>query len=131
MRFERSVREATQRGLSLLGAGEFFAAHEYFEQAWQGARDAERTLLHALAQLAASYHQLTLGRARAALRTWLKACDKLAAIDALAPDYQHAVADFWARLGVTAEGPRSLPIEDLPARESWPRPEYLRAFVAA
>jgi predicted metal-dependent hydrolase len=129
-RFERSAREATERGLALLGAGEFFAAHECFEQAWRDARAAERTLMHALAQLAASYHQLTLGRSRAAVRTWLKACAKLAAIDALALDYQRSVEEFWAGLGATAEGPRSLHSEELPARDSWPRPDYLLALVA-
>jgi hypothetical protein len=129
MRCAQPVREATARGLALLSTGEFFAAHECFEDAWRGARDEERTLMHALTQLAASYHQLTLGRSRAAVRTWHKACAKLSAINALSCDYQRAVEAFWAGLGATAEAPRSIRVEDLPERASWPRPEYLRAFV--
>jgi hypothetical protein len=127
----RPVQDAISHGLALLCAGEFFAAHECFEHAWRGARDEERTLMHALAQLAASYHQLTLGRSRAAVRTWHKACEKLSAIDALSCDYQRAVEAFWLGLGVTAEAPRSLPVEELPERASWPCPEYLRVFVRA
>jgi hypothetical protein len=141
-RFDRRARETTAAGLRLLREGRFFAAHECFEEAWRRAGEAggsapeqnidqERTFMHALAQLAASYHQLTLGRARASVRTWLKARDKLVTLGALSSDYQLTVEAFWARLALTAEAPRSIRLEDLPARETWPCPEYLLAFVNA
>lgn len=119
------------RGLSLLREGRYFEAHECFEEVWHSSLAEQRTLMHALAQLSASYHQLALGRARAAVRTWLKACDKLAAIDALSSDYRRSVEAFWLRLEITSEAPGSIRVESLPAPEGWPIPEYLLALVAA
>ena len=129
--FEQRARAATARGLALLRAGDFFEAHECFEEVWRSARDEERMLMHALAQLAASYHQLSLGRARASLRTWLKARDKLATLGALSSDYQRAVEAFWARLSLSAEPPHRISVVDLAGREEWPCPDYLLLFVSS
>lgn len=120
-----ATAEVIACGLRLLRAGQFYEAHECFEDAWRRARDSERTRMQTLAQLSAAYHQLSLGRARAAVRTWRKARDKLAGIDALSSDYQRRVEEFWTLLGVTSETPRFIRVEDLPPPEHWPRPEYL------
>lgn len=124
-RFDGPAQQVIARGMSLLRAGSFFEAHECFEEAWRTPHASEPALMRALAQLCAAYHQLTLGRARAAVRTWHKARAKLAALDALSPDYERSVEAFWARLGASAEAPRFLSVEHLPAPTSWPRPEYL------
>jgi hypothetical protein len=123
---EETARAAEQGGFALLRVGHFFEAHEYFERASNSATGTERVRLRALAQLCASYHQLSLGRAQAAVRTWTKACRKLAAIDALAVDYQRRVETFWRLLGASAEGPRRIPIDALPPPAEWPGPDYLR-----
>jgi hypothetical protein len=129
--FESNTPEVITRGLALLREGRFFDAHECFEDAWRISLGHERTLFHALAQLSACYHQLALGRAQAAVRTWLKAREKLAAIGALSTEYQRGVEAFWARIGAGLEGPRRIAVEHLPPRDEWPLPEYLLPFVSA
>src|SRR4051794_4132835 len=117
--FDARTREVIACGLSLLREGQFFVAHECFADSWRISIGNERTLFHALAQLAAVYHQLALGRARAAVRTWLKARDKLAAIGALSIEYQRDMEAFWTRIAATAEGPRFIATGTLPQREEW------------
>ena len=102
----RAHRTAVAQGLSCLRAGAFFDAHEHFEAAWREADPPVRPLLQGLAQLAASHHQLTLGRGRAAVRTWRKARDKLRAVDALPPEFSAEMDAFHARAGLTSDGPR-------------------------
>jgi hypothetical protein len=125
MVYSDAAREVMGRGLALLRAGGAFAAHECFETAWRDGDVEERALMRALAQLCAAYHQLAQGRAAAAVRTWSKARDKLACLDALSPAYERAVAAFWLRLGVASEAPRKIEVERLPAHHEWPYPDYL------
>jgi hypothetical protein len=128
--FNAELQSVITRGLSLLRDGQFFVAHECFEDAWRAASGAERTLLHALAQLAATYHQLALGRARAAVRTWDKASRKLASIGALPPAFSREIEIFLKQVGAAPETARFLDVSRLPAPEGWPRPEYLLPFVS-
>jgi hypothetical protein len=127
---ERTKSVITQ-GVALLREGAFMAAHECFEAAWRDAVASERTLLHALAQLAASHHQLARGRARAAVRTWLKARAKLAAVGALSPAYQRSVETFYESLQISAESPRFIEEKRLPPFEQWPCPSDLLPFVSS
>jgi len=117
--------EALARGLELLRRGLFFEAHERFEDRWRVARGSARTLFHGLAQLAASYHQLDRGRARAAARTWEKARRKLVAVDALPSGFDDAVRTLFAAVDATPEGPHSVDPGRLPSRDAWPVPDGL------
>jgi hypothetical protein len=98
--------ELVSQGLDRLTKREFLAAHECFEDAFREAVLQARLLLHAFAQLAASDHQLSLGRGRAAVRTWHKAREKLARLGVLSPHFDAQMDALHARLGLTAEGPR-------------------------
>jgi hypothetical protein len=122
-------RSAIALGLAEMRRGEFFRAHECFEELFRSesprvpaASNDTRTLLHALAQLAASHHQLTLGRARAAVRTWHKAKHKLAQVGALADELSSAMESFHARLQIDAVQPRFLDTRTLGSTQSFPVP---------
>lgn len=108
-----SEKNVLSQGLCLLRSANFWGAHELYEEAWRVAPPQSRTLFHALAQLAASYHQLQLGRARASVRTWNKCAKKLAALGVLDPAFERAVSELHARLAITAEQPRFIPPEAL------------------
>lgn len=101
------------RGLALLRSGNHLGAHELFEEAWRAADPPAKTLFHGLAQLAASYHQLHLGRARASVRTWGKCREKLASVGALDPEFARAVSALHERLGIDAEQPRFIAVQSL------------------
>jgi hypothetical protein len=116
-------------GLAMLREGAFMHAHEHFERCWRTSLADERTLFHALAQLAASHYQLAQGRARAAVRSWQKARTKLAAVGALAPEFQQAMETFHAALEIGEEGPRFLDVKRLPPFEGWPCPRRLPPFL--
>jgi hypothetical protein len=99
-------RQAVAEGLRLMHDGSFFAAHEQFEDVWRSADPGLRDLFQGLAQLAAAHHQLTLGRGRAAIRTWQKARARLDRAEILSVDFCCAMDAMYARLGLTIEGPR-------------------------
>jgi hypothetical protein len=109
-------------GLSLLKHNKFQESHEVFEAFWRCTTGTPRVLFHALAQIAASYHQLSLARARASIRTWYKARTKLAAIGALAEPFDREVAELYAVLKVTNEGPRFIDPAVVAARLPLPVP---------
>lgn len=115
--------ELVSHGLSLLRSGAFFAAHEKFEDGFRAARGDARRELRALAQLAAAYHQLELGRARASRSTFRKALAQLEGVPSCGPGYAARLDAFFAALGVSAEGPRFLDPKGLPPREAWPYPD--------
>jgi uncharacterized protein len=50
------------RGLELIRAGEFFAAHEELEDAWRAAEPAERDFLQGLVHVAVAWYQAGRGR---------------------------------------------------------------------
>ena len=118
--WSKAHQTAVAQGLSCLRAGAFFDAHEHFEAAWREADLPVRPLLQGLAQLAASHHQLTLGRGRAAVRTWRKARDKLSAVGALTPGFSAEMDAFHARAGLTSEGPRFVDPEQLGPPQGFP-----------
>ena len=102
--------------------GAFFDAHDHFEAAWREAEPAVRPLLQGLAQLAASHHQLTLGRGRAAVRTWRRAREKLRAVQAITAGFCDEMDAFHARAGLTSEGPRFVDPRLLGPPQGFPRP---------
>jgi hypothetical protein len=123
MAYSPAQIEALEAGLAALIAGDPYLAHERFEAAWRTATPPSRTLLHGLSQLAASYYQLSLGRGRAAVRTWHKARAKLAAAEALTPVFAARVDALHARLGLSADGPRFFDPAQLRALADWPVPD--------
>lgn len=119
----KAHRSAVAQGLCCLRAGAFFDAHEHFEAAWREAEPPVRPLLQGLAQLAASHHQLTLGRGRAAVRTWLRAREKLRAAQVVTSAFCDEMDAFHARLGLTAEGPRFIDPHLLGPVQAFPSPD--------
>jgi len=112
------LREA----LKTLQLGHFYAAHELLEELFKGSTGEGRLLFHGLAQIAAAHHQLTLGRGRAAVRTWHKARLKLARVDMLSPTFAAAMDAFYAGLGIDLEGPRFIDVGALGPPQSFPLP---------
>jgi hypothetical protein len=130
VRLDVATQTAITQGIALLREGSFLHAHECFEDAWRNSVCSERTYFHALAQLAASHYQLAQGRARAAVRTWLKARDKLAKIGALSPELQRSMDTFHGTLGLSESEPRFIDVKRLPPVEQWPCPEDMLPFVS-
>lgn len=67
MAADEPISEATRRalaeGIRRFDAGDFFDAHEVWEDAWRAERDPVRELLHGLIQIAAGFHKgLVQGR---------------------------------------------------------------------
>ena len=50
-----------ERGLSLIRAGEYFAAHEELEDAWRAAEPGERDFLQGLVHVAVAWYQAGRG----------------------------------------------------------------------
>jgi predicted metal-dependent hydrolase len=72
------VDDPYERGLELLAAGEWFAAHEALEDAWRAAEPAERDFLQGLVHVAvANHHAETTGRPVACERQLEKAARRL------------------------------------------------------
>jgi len=122
-------QQVIERGLVLLRAGHFLAAHECFEAGFRTEHGRTRTLLHALAQLSAGHHQLSLGRARAAANTWSKACRKLASVGLLSAGFAAQIALFCERFGLFPEGARFVDLSILPAHSDWPYPDNAEAML--
>jgi predicted metal-dependent hydrolase len=53
--------DSFERGLELIRAGEFFAAHEELEDAWRAAEPAERDFLQGLVHVAVAWYQAGRG----------------------------------------------------------------------
>ncbi len=70
-------------GLAAYANRRFFEAHEEWEKLWAGATGADRTLLHALIQLAAASLHLEAGRRPPAGRLLRAAREKLLAVPEL------------------------------------------------
>jgi uncharacterized protein len=66
-----------ERGLELIRAGEFFAAHEELEDAWRAAEPAERDFLQGLVHVAVAWYQAGRGKHLACKRQIQKAMLRL------------------------------------------------------
>ena len=99
-------REPLERGRAAFNRGEFFAAHELWEEAWHQLEGAERVLLQGLIQIAAGLHHLQQGRPRPAGRLLAKGLEKLSRgvpatlaalpVDSLAGDVARLLAELAA-----------------------------------
>ncbi|NUR75471.1 MAG: DUF309 domain-containing protein [Thermoleophilia bacterium] len=76
-----TVERCYQHGLQLARAGEFFAAHEAFEEAWRACVDPERDFFQGLVHVVVSAYQRQRGRPIATERQRLKALRRLAAYE--------------------------------------------------
>lgn len=56
-----SIRNKFRRGIILFNSGEFFKAHEVWEEIWLAADEPEKTFLQGLIQLAAAFHHYSRG----------------------------------------------------------------------
>lgn len=70
------------RGAALFDAGDFFGAHEVWEDGWRRSAGAERTLYQGLIQTAAAYHKIGQGSRRGALTIAERALRTLSRVDA-------------------------------------------------
>ncbi len=69
-------------GIVLFNRGQFFEAHEVWEDAWRRARDDDEVFLHGLIQVAAGFHKLQCGQPSGTVSLLTKGAAKLAAIPA-------------------------------------------------
>jgi uncharacterized protein len=67
-----------EKGLELLRAGEYFAAHEALEDAWRAAPAAERDFFQGLVHVAVAWYQAGRGRRIGCERQLEKATRRLA-----------------------------------------------------
>jgi predicted metal-dependent hydrolase len=58
---ESSAPDPLGRGLALIRAGEYFAAHEELEDAWRAAESGERDFLQGLVHVAVAWYQAGRG----------------------------------------------------------------------
>jgi uncharacterized protein len=105
-----NVATAYDRGLRLARDGEFFTAHEAFEEAWRACADDERDFFQGLVHVVVSAYQRGRGKPVAAERQRLKA---IARLSAYAP--AHRGLDVAALL-VSLERAEADPREDLVER---------------
>jgi uncharacterized protein len=66
-----------ERGLELIRAGEYFAAHEELEDAWRSAEPEERDFLQGLVHVAVAWYQAGRGRQVGCERQLEKAARRL------------------------------------------------------
>lgn len=71
--------DALARGLMLIRAGEYFAAHEELEDAWRAAEASERDFLQGLVHVAVAWYQAGRGNRVGCERQLEKAQRRLAA----------------------------------------------------
>jgi predicted metal-dependent hydrolase len=86
-----------ERGLELIAAGEFFAAHEELENEWREAAQEERDFLQGLVHVAVAWYQAGRGRRPGCERQLAKAARRLGPY---APS--HRGVDVAAALGSVA-----------------------------
>jgi predicted metal-dependent hydrolase len=65
-------------GLRLYNSGEFFAAHESWENVWLRAREPDRSFLQGLIQVTAAFHHLQRSNVRGATVLLYAALERLA-----------------------------------------------------
>jgi hypothetical protein len=72
------MQAAFAKGLELLRAGEYFAAHEALEDAWRAAAPDERDFFQGLVHVAVAWYQAGRGRRTGCERQLEKAARRLA-----------------------------------------------------
>jgi predicted metal-dependent hydrolase len=69
--------ELLERGREPFNRGDYFAAHERWEEGWRETRGADRVVMQGLIQIAAGLHQLQRSRVRPATSLLRKGLAKL------------------------------------------------------
>lgn len=62
-----------KHGLRAFNQGEFFAAHEFFEDAWRETPDSSREFFRSLLHISGGFYRLTEDRPRAAMKFFSRA----------------------------------------------------------
>jgi predicted metal-dependent hydrolase len=91
-------------GRAAFNRGEFFEAHELWEDVWRGLAGGERLLVQGLIQIAAGLHHLQRGRTRPAARLLARGARKLASAPATTLPIAELVRDV-AALRAALEAP--------------------------
>jgi hypothetical protein len=101
-----------RKGLELIRAGEYFAAHEELENAWRAAPPAERDFFQGLVHVAVAWYQAGRGRRIGTERQLAKAIRRLQPFE---PTYRGVdVSRLLAQLReLSARGSLDLPPPDL------------------
>jgi Domain of unknown function (DUF309) len=73
---EAEERARLQRGWEHFRAGDYFAAHDAWEEVWQGLRGRRRVFWQAMIHLAVGAFHLTHGNRKGCLSQWQKALQK-------------------------------------------------------
>lgn len=112
---EGRLSPLAQRGVELLGAGEFFEAHEALEHAFLEAPELEGYLYRALLQVAVAYLHVERGNFRGAVKMMLRLQQWLEPLPAACrgvdlTQLKIQVQEFWRAL--EAAGPQGLPSLD-------------------
>ena len=99
------------RGLELIRAGEYFAAHEELEDAWREAPPEERDFLQGLVHVAVAWYQAGRGNRVGCERQLAKALRRLAPYGAshCGVDLTAVLGSVTAAAGVVAAGSLELP----------------------
>ncbi|HXI56462.1 MAG TPA: DUF309 domain-containing protein [Polyangia bacterium] len=74
----RNLRAQLAPGRAAFNRGEFFAAHELWEEVWRNLAGEQRTFTQGLIQIAAGLHHLKRGRPRPAASVLARGVEKLA-----------------------------------------------------
>ena|SRR5579863_1365854 len=110
--------ESFARGVAHFNAGEFFEAHEVWEEIWLASHGSEKAFLQGLIQIAAAFHHHARGNTRG-LNSLLIA--GLAKIEGAPNDYRDvALEEFRAEVSRWLEVSSS-PGSPVPKREKLPR----------
>ena len=76
MRFDDHDLACLRRGVEHFRAGDYFAAHDDWEEVWQGLRGRQRLFWQAMIQLVVGMYHYTNGNLRGCLGQWHKALQK-------------------------------------------------------
>jgi hypothetical protein len=95
-------------GILLFNRGQFFEAHEVWEDAWRRAHGDDQLLLHGLIQVAAGFHKLQVGQPPGAASLLAKGTSKLAALRGETPVRDlasfRASAETWRQAAARMAG---------------------------
>jgi hypothetical protein len=117
---DRGQVRLLEDGIVLFNRGQFFEAHEVWEDAWRRARDADEVFLHGLIQVAAGFHKLQCGQPSGTVSLLTKGVAKLTAVppDAFIPELPsfRASVGTWKEIAarMTERGADELDVSALP-----------------
>jgi predicted metal-dependent hydrolase len=118
--YEAEERACLQRGWEHFRTGDYFAAHDAWEEVWQGLRGRRRMFWQAMIHLAVGAFHLTNGNRKGCLSQWHKALQKCEALQ------QMYEAEVPAPLPLLAEALQACLTAVLHDAEPW---SYLKAFA--